>query len=252
MDLGIAGKRVLVTAGSQGLGRVAALDFAKEGCRVAVVSRNRDRLESLLEEMGGTSRGHAVLAMDLMQSGEPERAFRDLTAQGGPFEIVIHNIGGTLSQKDPLSSSDQWARVWRFNVGIAIELNNLAIPPMVEGGWGRIVHVSSISAESARGSTPYAASKAYLNTYVRGVGRSFAPKGLVISAVMPGAFEAEGGHWGNIRRDNPAMIDDFLRHHHAIGRLGTPEEISPFLLFMASRHVTFATAAVIAVDGGTM
>jgi len=252
MDLGIAGKRVLVTAGSQGLGRAAALAFAREGCRVAVVSRNVEKLDSLLADMGGMEPGHAVLAADLMQPGEPERAAQLLMAQGGPFDIVIHNIGGTLGLKNPLSDSEQWAQVWRFNAGIAIELNNVVIPTMVEQGWGRIVHVSSTAAESAKGATPYAAAKAFLNTYVRGIGRSFAPKGLVISAIMPGAFEAEGGHWANVRRDNPAMLEDYLRHHHAIGRLGTPEEISPFLLFMASTHVTFATAAILAVDGGGM
>ena len=73
-----------------------------------------------------------------------------------------------------------------------------------------------------------------------------------MSAIMPGAFEAEGGHWSNIRKGNPAMLADFLRHHHAIGRLGTPEEISPFLLFLASRHASFATASILPVDGGTM
>jgi NAD(P)-dependent dehydrogenase (short-subunit alcohol dehydrogenase family) len=167
-----------------------------------------------------------------------------------PFEIVVHNIGGTLRVKDPLSSSAEWEQVWRFNAGIAIEINNLVIPPMVKQGWGRIVHVSSNAAESARGSTPYAAAKAFLNTYVRGVGRSFAPTGLVLSAVMPGAFETEGGHWGKIRQDNPSMLDDFLSHYQAIGRLGTAEEITSFLLFLASRQATFATAAIIPVDGG--
>lgn len=251
MDLGIKGKRVLVTAASQGLGRAAALAFAQEGCRVSVISRNQEKLTSLLAEMGGPDQGHAVVTADLMQPGEPERAL-GLLMKAEPFDIVIHNIGGTLALKDPLSSSAKWAEVWRFNVGVAIEINNLVIPPMVERGWGRIIHISSISAQSVRGSTPYAASKAFLNAYVTGVGRSFAPKGLVLSAIMPGAFEAEGGHWGNIRQNNPAMMEDFLRHHHAIGRLGTPEEITPFLLFMASSHVTFAPAAILAVDGGTM
>ena len=74
MDLGIKGKRVLVTAASQGLGRVAAQAFADEGCRVAVVSRNRGKLDTLLVEMGGAENGHAALAADLMEPGEPERA----------------------------------------------------------------------------------------------------------------------------------------------------------------------------------
>ncbi len=252
MDLGIKGKHVLITGASQGLGRVAATDFAREGCRVAVVSRSADRLRSLVDEMGGTSDGHAMFVADLMETGEPARAVRALSEEGGPFDIVIHNVGGTLALKDPLSPSEAWARVWRFNVGIAIEINNETVPTMVTRGYGRVVHISSISAESVRGSTPYAAAKAFLNAYVKGVGRTFAPSGVVMSAIMPGAFEADGGHWSNIREHNPAMIADFLRHHHAIGRLGTPEEISPFLLFLASRHASFATASILPVDGGTM
>lgn len=250
MDLGISGKRVLVTAGSQGLGRTTALAFAREGCRVAVISRNQEKLATLLNEMGGEEKGHVVLTTDLMQAGEPERALRALTAAGDGFDIVIHNIGGTLGLKDPLAASEQWAQVWRFNVGIAIEINNLIIPAMAERGWGRVIHVSSTAAETGNGAAPYAAAKAYLNTYVKAVGRNFAPTGVVLSAVMPGAFEAEGGHWEKIRLGNPTMLADFLCHHQAIGRLGRPEEIAAFLLFMASSHATFSPGAVVAVDGG--
>jgi 3-oxoacyl-[acyl-carrier protein] reductase len=249
MDLGIAGKRVLVTGGSRGLGRSAALAFAKEGCRVAVVARDQGRLDALLGELGP---GHAAMAADLMQAGEAERAVRALLTEGGPFEIVIHNLGGTLAIKDPLAEADQWAEVWRFNVGIAITINNLLIPPMVERGWGRIVHVSSDAALHGRGAAPYAAAKAYLNAYVKGVGRSFAPSGLVISALLPGPFEAEGGHWEKVRREEPARLEEFLRQHLALGRLGTPEELSAFLLFLASAQATFATAAVLSIDGGGM
>lgn len=252
MDLGIAGKRVLVTAGSQGLGRAAALAFAQEGARVAVIARDSPKLDQLLGDLGGPNKGHAVLAMDLLSPQAPARALEALAAPGDPFDIVIHNLGGTLGLKDPLSAPEQWAEVWRFNVGVAIELNNLVIPRMEERGWGRIVHVSSTAAESARGSVPYAASKAFLNCYVKGIGRAYAAKGLVISALMPAAFEAEGGHWARVRRYNPALVEDYVRHHHAIGRLGTPEDITPFLLFMASTHVSFATAAVFAVDGGSL
>jgi 3-oxoacyl-[acyl-carrier protein] reductase len=242
---------VLITGAGRGLGRAAALDFAREGCRVAAVSRNEGRLAALVEAMGGTAAGHASLALDLLEPEAPARALAAL-APGGAFDVVLHNLGGTLEQKDPLSPVEAWARVWRFNVGIAIAFNNLVLPGMAERGYGRVIHVSSISAESVRGSTPYAAAKAYLNAYTKGVGRSFAARGVVLTAVMPGAFEAEGGHWERIRGANPGVLADFLRHHQAIGRLGTPEEITPFLLFMASPHAGFATGAVLPVDGGTM
>lgn len=252
MDLGIAGKHVLVTGASQGLGKVATMDFAREGCRVSIVARRTEKLKEIIATIGGKKKGHSYYAVDLFEENAPSVAVNELVKRNGHFDIVLHNIGGTLNVKDPLATVDDWYRVWRFNVGIAIEINRLVVPAMQNEQWGRIVHISSISAESIRGSGPYSAAKAYLNAYVKSLGRSLAPTGIVVSALMPGAFIADGGHWDHIRKSKPAIIEDFLSHHQAIGRLGLAEEISAFALFMASRHVTFATSAVIPVDGGTM
>jgi len=252
VDLGIRGKRVLVTGASQGVGRATAMSFAREGCKVAVIARRREKLREVLEEMGGEEEGHSFYAVDLLEDGAPTTAIKELTANKQPFDVVVHNVGGTLQVRDPLSPMEEWCRVWRFNVGIAIEINGLVIPPMKARHWGRIIHISSIGAEFLQGSGPYAAAKVYLNAYTKILGRAVAPTGIVVSALMPGAFHAEGGHWDHARKTNPGMIEDFLRHHQAIGRLGSVEEISPFALFMASQWVTFATASVVPVDGGTM
>jgi 3-oxoacyl-[acyl-carrier protein] reductase len=202
--------------------------------------------------MGGEELGHSFFAIDLMADGAPTKAVKLLTEQNGPFDIVIHSVGGTLDIKDPLAAMEKWYQVWRFNAGIAIEINSLVIPPMQKQKWGRIIHVSSISAESVRGATPYAAAKAYVNAYVKGLGRTLAQDGIVISALMPGAFIAPGGDWEKKIKNNPNILNDFLRHHQAVGRLGTPEEIAPFAVFMASKQVTFAQGALIPIDGGTM
>lgn len=252
MDLGIKGKKVLVTGASQGIGREIALAFAEEDCKVAVISRRKDKLIELVKEMGGETKGHSYYVGDMLEEGKPRKAIESLTLEGGGFEIAVHNIGGTLNLKNPLASAEEWCKVWHNNVGIAIEMNALLVPQMQKNNWGRIIHISSISAESVRGSTPYAAAKAYLNAYVKGIGRSFAKDNIVVSAIMPGAIWEEGGHWDNIRKNKPEIEKDFLRHHHAIGRLGRAEEIAPFILFMASKWVTFAQAAIIPVDGGTM
>jgi len=252
MDLGIAGKRVLITGASQGIGRAVALDFAREDCKVAVVARSEDKLQEVVEQMGGTDCGHRYCVSDLMQDGAPRRVVEELTCAKEPFDIVVHNIGGTLGVKDPLAAMEQWFDVWRFNVGIAIEMNALLIPPMQQKKWGRVIHISSISAENLRGSGPYGAAKAYLNAYTKVLGRALAPSGVVVCALMPGAIIAKGGHWDNIRKNKPEMMADFLRHHHAVGRLGRAEEIAPFAVFMASKYVTFAQGSLIPVDGGTM
>lgn len=252
MDLGIVDKRVLVTAASQGIGQAIALAFAQENCRVAVVARRKQQLKQLVDDMGGPGKGHSFCAIDLMPPGNPTAALEKLDAEADPFDIVIHNIGGTLQVKNPLAPVSDWQDVWRFNVGIAIEINGVVAAAMQKKQWGRIIHISSISGESLRGSGPYGAAKAYLNAYTKVLGRALAPTGVVVSAVLPGAIYAPGGHWDNVAKTNPAMKADFLRHHHAIGRLGTAEEIAPFAVFLASKYVTFAQGACINVDGGTM
>ena len=252
MDLHIEGKRVLIDGASQGIGRSIALEFAKEGCIVAVIARRAEQLEILVEEMGGEKSGHSFLAIDLMVEGNPTVASEELSKRGGNFDIAVHCVGGTLDVKDPFSPVEEWQRVWRYNVGIPIEINSVLIPPMRKKNWGRIIHISSISAYSMRGAVPYGAAKSYLNAYVKGLGRAVAAEGIVVSSLMPGAVISENTHWDKIRKTNPEIITDFLNHHQAIGRLGTPEEIAPFSVFMASDLVTFAPGTVIPIDGGSM
>ncbi|MFH0868837.1 MAG: SDR family oxidoreductase [archaeon] len=258
MDLGIRDRRVLITGASQGIGRAIALEFAKEGCKVAVIARREEKLRELIKEIGGKEKGHAYFATDLMKKAEPTRAVKEL-AKGGNFDIVVHNLGGTLGIKDPLAPVEDWNKVWQLNVGVAIEMNALLIPPMQAQQWGRIIHVSSNSAEFLRGSPAYGAAKAYLNAYTKVLGRAVAKEGIVVSALMPGAIYAKGQdsdeESGISLKDREAFLkkrEEFLRQQQAIGRLGTPEEIAPFAVFMASKHATFAQASIIPIDGGTM
>ena len=253
MQLGLEGRRVLVTGGSRSIGRCIALAFAKEGARVGVVAREPDHLATLLVEMGGPEAGHAILDADLMPEGAAVSACDSLAeALGGPLDVLVHNLGGTLGIRDPLSSSKEWARVWRYNVGLAIDANNHVIPGMQDRGWGRIIHISSTAARDYRGSSPYAASKAYLNAYVATLGRAMAAGPVVVSGVAPGAIWEPDNTWEDKLRDRPEMVADFLRHHQATGRLGRATEISPFVLLLASDHATFAQGCVLPVDGGTM
>ena len=258
MDLGIKDKRVLITGASQGIGRAIALEFSKEGCRVAVVARREKELKELVEEIGREEKRHTYFAVDLMKKAEPTRVVKELAKEGN-FDIVVHNLGGTLGVKNPLATVEDWNKVWQLNVGIAIEMNALLIQPMKKQKWGRIIHISSISAETLRGSAAYGVAKAYVNAYTKVLGRAVAQDGIVVSALMPGAIYAKGGHWDEESEINSKdkenflkKREDFLRHHHAIGRLGTAEEIAPFAVFMASKYVTFAQTSIIPIDGGTM
>ena len=259
MDLGIADKRALVTGASKNLGAAIAKALAAEGCRVSIVARDGTKLRAVFEEIGGFARGHNYLAIDLLTPGAPTRVVSELAKIDDSFDIVVHNVGGALGYKDPLGQVEDWQQVWVFNVGIAIEMNRLLIPPMQNQRWGRVIHISSISAEVGEpsrhlygGAHPYAAAKAYLNAYVKGLGRELAADNVIVTALMPGVLLSPGKYWDKLRHTNPELVQDFLTHHCASGRFGTAEEIAPFAVFLASQQATFAAGSIIPIDGGRM
>ncbi|MCX6007150.1 MAG: SDR family oxidoreductase [Chloroflexi bacterium] len=259
MDLGLTNKKVLVTGGSKGIGAAIAKALAAEGCRVSIVARDVDKLRIVWQSLGGQARGHQYMPIDLAIPGAPTRAAQTLASPTDPFDIVVHNVGGALGCKDPLAPVEDWQRVWAFNVGIAIELNRLLIPPMQKRRWGRVIHISSISAEAGEGrrelyggAHPYAAAKAYLNAYVKGLGREMASSNVIVTAVMPGVILSEGKYWDKLHQAEPERVQAFLAQHVAIGRFGTAEEIAPFVVFLASQQASFAAGTIIPIDGGRM
>lgn len=257
MELGIKGKRVLITGGSRGIGAAIATDFANENCKVSIVSRDVASLKSKIKELGGESKGHEYIVSDLRDCGEPTRVAKELLARHQKIDIVVHNVGGALSQKDPLGCVEDWISVWQFNVGIAIEMNAVLIPEMKKKGWGRVVHISSISGElgdplleSFGGSLPYATAKAYLNAYIKGLGREMAKDNVVVTGVMPGAVLSKGKHWDKLNKENPTLVDKFLNQYYPIARFASGEEISPFVVLLASDKASFAAGSIIPVSGG--
>jgi 3-oxoacyl-[acyl-carrier protein] reductase len=250
MDLGIRNKRALVTGAGRGIGRAIALFLAKEGAKVAVVSRTKKELDTLVKEMGGKNKGHVGLAMDLMPEAAPVKLSGKLRSEFGSPEIIVHNLGGTIQIRDPLCSRDDLRRLWRFNVEIAAELNLLLVPAMKKQGWGRIVHVSSLAGKENTASVGYSTVKAALNAYVKSLGRVLAKDKIIMSAVLPGPVLAKGGHWENVRRKNPGYFRKYILDQMPIGRLAAPEEIAGLVLFLCSKEASFCAGSLMTVDGG--
>ena len=98
----------------------------------------------------------------------------------------------------------------------------------------------------------YSSSKAFLEAYVTTVAREYGKTSVVISSVSPGALLIKNGPWDHNMKNQPEMVDDFLRHHHASGRLGMAKEIVPFILLLSSELCTFAQGTNCNIDGGTM
>ena len=257
MNLGISKKRVLITGASRGIGAEIARHFAVEGCRLSLIARDRKNLESVIEETGGARAGHDYLALNLREPGAPTEAVNDLLSRHESIDIAVHSLGGGLGIKNPLAEMNDWLEVWKFNVGIAIEMNALLVPSMRKMSWGRIVHISSINAATGGtmvkpygGAPAYSCAKAYLNMYTKVVSREFAKDNIVVSAVMPGTILSKGKHWDKLRKKDPQRVTEYLEHHHAINRFGMAEEIAPFVLLLASHHASFAAGSLVNIDGG--
>lgn len=252
MNLGLENKKVLIVGASKGIGRSIALNFAKEGSEIICLSRDKNKLKKLIEKADKyNNKKNHFYSVDLMKEN-PSKFASKLLKEFQYFDVVIHNVGGSLVSRNYLGSLEEWMDALKFNAGIAIDMNHKLIPTMIKRGSGKIIHISSISAQMLRGNPLYASAKAFLNAYVKTVGRSIADTGVVINAIMPGAVSFKGSYWDKLIKTDPDKCNDFLNHHQAVKRFGTTDEIANITLFMASDLASFMQASIVPVDGGNM
>lgn len=252
MDLDLRGRRALVTGGAVGIGQAIALELAKEGVSVAISSRNEATMSKTLTLMGGSKSGHYGVICNLTDEGAPQRLAEDLNANFGHLDILVNNIGSTLNITDPYCPISEWRKVFRVNLEVAIEMNNLFIPHMKEQDWGRIVTITSGAGLENSGPVTYCASKAALTAYTRTMGRILATESsnVVMTAVMPGVIATEGGYWEEALTKRPEHVRRYLRERCPLGRLGQPSEISSIVVFLCSEKASFCQGAIVPVDAG--
>ena len=252
MDLGLDKKNILIVGASKGIGRGIAIGFAEEHCNIVAIARSAELLEEVkTEAVQNGAASFSCEVRDIMDCDTKEFAHY-LMDKYGEFDVVVHNVGGSLVSRNHLGGAEDWNYALKFNAIAAIDMNSVLIPPMVERGCGKVIHISSISAIMLRGNPLYASAKAFLNAYVTTVGRQLAPSGVMLCSVMPGAVAFEGSYWDKFIKEGHPRVEDFLRHHQAANRFGTPEEIANTVLFMASDKSSFMPATNIPVDGANM
>jgi NAD(P)-dependent dehydrogenase (short-subunit alcohol dehydrogenase family) len=250
MNLGLEGKTALVTGAGRGIGRSICSELAREGVRVLGVSRNRSDLEQMKDDLSNQQVNHAIREIDLEDPRSVPLLMKSMRDIGFFPDIVIHNVGGTLNISDPFCAVSDWNRVMRLNFEIAVEINSAVLPRLMENGWGRVVHVSSISAMENHGPVPYCAAKAALTAYTRSMGGVVAPNGVVMSAVLPGAVYTEGGFWDEASVNRPEHVRKYLTERQRIGRFGRVEEIGHYVTFLCSELASFSTGSIVPIDGG--
>ena len=250
MNLGIKGKLALVTGAGRGLGEGICRTLAQEGARILATSRTASDLEQLVGELGGAVAGHRFLPLDIATSNGPNLLIEYVRQQNIQPDIIVNNVGGNLGFTDPLGPVDEWQQVMRLNVEVALEINRAFIPHMREAKWGRICHVSSISALENQGPPAYCAAKAALNAYVRSLGRFVCADNVILTSIMPGAIFTKDGYWDTALQERPDHVAKYLNERMAIRRFGRVEEISELVAFLCSEQASFCVGSALLADGG--
>lgn len=248
MDLGLRGRAAIVTGASRGIGRAVAERLVAEGCSVLAVSRTP-----------GDGPG-VPFAADVTDPASAAAIVAAAVERFGRLDVVVNNAGGAEPVAFDQLTDDHWHRAFELNFHAAVRLAAASVPIMLEAGWGRLVHVASVSGrEPDPLFAPYSAAKAALLNWSTSLSQAHAGAGVLSSCVVPGITrtelvaanaEAAAARAGTSLDD--VMARQLARHRVAAGRFGEPEEVAAAVAFLASEAAGWITGATLEVDGGTL
>ncbi len=243
MDLGLENRVALVTGGSRGIGLGIARELAAEGARVAISSRTRETVEAAAAEIGATPFVHDTLDLDATPA-LVDRVEQEL----GPVEVLVNNTGGPPGG-DPLEfTREQWENAHRELVIAPMELIRRVVPGMREGGFGRILSVSSSAAREPIPTLMLSNShRPGLLGGFRTLARQLAADGITLNTILPGRIATDRimHLYGSL--DEAEAV---AREEVPAARLGTAEEIAAAAAFLCSARASYITGVWLLVDGG--
>lgn len=245
MDLGIAGKVALVTAGTRGIGLGIAIALAAEGVRVAVAARTEADVKKTAAAIGGAS-----IVADLLTEEGCRRAVSETEQSLGPIDILINNLGVRAGTSWSDTGPAEFEAAFAGNVGTSVRMTQLVLPGMVTRGWGRVIVISSVWGREAGGAPAYNAAKAAEISFVTSLAREVAGKGVTVNTIAPGSILWAGGGWHRRQEADPNAMADFIRREMPLGRFGSVEEVAGVVAFVCSKQASLVNGAAIAVDGG--
>jgi NAD(P)-dependent dehydrogenase (short-subunit alcohol dehydrogenase family) len=250
----LAGKRALVTGGSEGIGRAIVQRLSDAGATVAASARRAPADTSAA----------VFVAADLSSVAGVNRVVSEVQERLGGVDIIVSNVGGASAPAGGFAvlSDEEWQRALDINLLAAVRFDRAFLPGMLERKTGAIVHITPIQRRLPlfESTIAYAAAKAALANYSKALSKEVGPKGVRVNAVAPGTIETDAAHrmvqrlaaqHGN---DETAAREELMKSLGGIpiGRPGRPEEVAELVGFLVSPRAASIHGSEIVIDGGTI
>ena len=257
MDLGLKGRCALVTGGSMGIGKAAALALAAEGCRVAIGARGKQALAQAAEEIGRHAQGEVLsVQVDCTKPVEIRRMVGEVLARFGRIDILVNSIGSAKSGQFLGLSDEAWRDSLELKLFGIVHCCRAVVPHMQRERWGRIVNlIGHRGRQPEAQAMPAGVANAGLINFTKALADEFVRDGILVNGVSPCPMntrrldymvKAKASMMGISEK---AAREEFLRDI-PIGRFAEPHEIAPLIAFLASARNTYISGTTISIDGG--
>ena len=250
------GRIALVTGAGRGIGRAIAEALAAEGCKVAAAARTADELQSVVDGITQASGKAVALQVDLSDRDQTRQLLKRAAEQAGPVGILVNNAGvGSSGDPRPfVEFRDQyWDLSLEVNLTVPYLLTKLALPHMLEQGWGRVITVASINGRRpALHASAYTASKHGVIGLMRAVALEVASQGVTVNCICPGPVKTLMNDL-RIEYDAERLGRDLAEHEQGLTPIGgrlVPEDIAPMAVYLAGDAARMVTGQAYNICGG--
>ncbi|BBX01438.1 short-chain dehydrogenase [Mycolicibacterium moriokaense] len=241
----------VVTGGASGMGEAICHELGARGHKIAVLDVNGEAAQRVSEQLREKGVEALSAAVDVSDRAAVEAAFARVRAELGPVHILVTSAGVVDFCAFTDITPEKWTRLVDVNLTGTFHCAQVAVPDMVEAGWGRIVMISSSSAQ--RGSprmAHYAASKGALLSLTKSLAREYGPAGITVNNIPPSAIETPMQHAGQAAGHLPS--NEQMAQSVPLGHLGTAEDVAVAVGFLCTEQAGFITGQILGVNGGSV